>query len=65
MYQRHIDAANRAVRADFEIEKRGIRGWRVPAQMTEGAEKYHAEATAYLEEWQRFCKEHGLTDALS
>lgn len=65
LYEKHVVETNRAVRADFEIEKRGIRGWKVPVQMTEAAEHSRAQALAYLEEWQRFCKEHGLTDALS
>jgi hypothetical protein len=65
LYQKHVVEANRAVRADFEVEKRKIRGWKIPAQMTEAPEKYRAQAAAYLDEWRRFCEEHGLTDALS
>jgi hypothetical protein len=65
IFQKHADAANRANRANFEIEKRVIRGWKVTEQMRSDAVQLQGDAIRYLAEWEEFCKEHGLTEALS
>jgi hypothetical protein len=60
LFATHKDAANKAVRARFDIEKREIRGWKVPAQMRETAEQFTYDAARSLADWQQFCAEHGL-----
>jgi hypothetical protein len=65
IYQRHVSAANAAHRAAFDVEKRRIRGWKVPAQIAEAPDKHRADAERYLQEWRDFCQANGLTDALS
>jgi hypothetical protein len=65
LYQRHVDAANAAQRADWAIEKRKIRGWRVSKQMTDAPESHRARASQYLKQWQEFCQTNGLSEALS
>lgn len=65
MYQQHVEAQNKAHRANFEIEKRGIRGWRVTEAMKEEAARYQADAANYLAKWTAFVQEHGLGDGLS
>lgn len=65
MYQQHVDAQNRAHRANFEIEKRGIRGWKVTEAMRQEAAQYQTDAAAYLAKWTAFVQEHGLGDGLS
>lgn len=60
LFAQHKEAANKAVRARFDIEKREIRGWKVPAQMRETAEQLTYDAARGLADWQQFCVEHGL-----
>jgi hypothetical protein len=61
LFAQHREAANKAVRAHFDIEKREIRGWKVPAQMRETADQFTYQAGRYLADWQQFCTEHGLS----
>lgn len=65
IYQQHITSANLAHRADFEIEKRGIRGWKVTQSMRDDAQRHHDDAASYLAKWTAFVQEHGLGPGLS
>jgi hypothetical protein len=65
IYQQHVAATNDAVRADFEIEKREIRKWKIPQAMRDDATRLHLEAAGYLQKWQDFRAEHGLDSGLS
>jgi hypothetical protein len=65
LYQRHVDAANQAQRAKWTVEKRQIRGWRVPAQIADAPAEYAAQAEKHLQEWRAFCDANGLTESLS
>lgn len=65
IYGRHVDSANKAVRAAFEIKKREVRGWKVPEAMRELAAQHHADAARYLAEWEQFRSDNNIGDALS
>lgn len=65
IYQQHVTSANLAHRADFEVEKRGIRGWKIPQGMRDEAQRHHADAAKYLQQWTAFVQEHGLGPGLS
>lgn len=64
-YQQHVTSANLAHRADFEIEKRDIRGWKIPQAMRDEAQRHHDDAAKYLKQWTDFVQEHGLGAGLS
>jgi hypothetical protein len=60
LYERHVDAANKAVRMAFEIKKREVRKWRIPAQMRESLVEYSADAARHLDDWRQFCAASGI-----
>lgn len=61
LYGKHTESANKAVRLNFEIEKREIRKWKIPEQMRENAAQFARDAAQFLAEWVQFCAEHGLS----
>lgn len=63
LYQRHVEATNKAVRAAFEIDKRKARKWKVPAQMMENEAEHRKNAAQYLADWRAFCADNGLANA--
>lgn len=65
MYQQHVTSANLAHRSDFEIEKRGIRGWKIPQAMRDEAQRHHDDAAKYLAAWTAFVQANGLGPGLS
>lgn len=65
MYERHIKAANEAQRAQWAVDKRKIRGWKVPQQMADAPAEHQARADSHLNQWREFCQTNGLTEALS
>lgn len=60
MYQRYMTAQISASRLKFDLEKRGLRKWKVTPEMQTAVADAEKERDQLMEVWQAYRQEHGM-----
>lgn len=60
LYQLHLTASQAASKLKFDIEKRGIRKWKVDPEMTQQLADATAEAARVMDTWRKYREDQGM-----